>query len=120
MKKIRLQTIVFVLMVGLTSLIVFPAAAQIATVAGDPFELPDAGEPSAVQQFGVALVNAILLFVGLIAAIFLIFGGVQYITSAGDDQKTATAKKTILYAIVGLIVIGLSVAIVNFVVDAFQ
>lgn len=60
----------------------------------------------------------LLLLAGLIAVIYLIYGGVQYITSAGDQAKADGAKKTILYALVGLIVIGFAMVLVNFVITA--
>lgn len=67
----------------------------------------------------VSIVNAALGFVGLLAGIFLIYGGVQYVLSRGDERAAEKAKSTILYAVIGLIVIGLSAAIVNFVVGTF-
>lgn len=66
----------------------------------------------------IQIINWILAIVALIAVIMLIYGGVRYIVSGGDDQQTTAAKNTILYAIVGLIVVGLSWAIVNFIVRA--
>lgn len=68
----------------------------------------------------VTIVNIFLILAGLVAAIFLIVGGVQYIISRGDDDAVTRAKNTILYAIIGLVVIGLAAAIVNFVVGAIQ
>lgn len=68
----------------------------------------------------LSLVNGFLVLAGIVAAIILIYGGVQYVISRGDDQATAKAKNTILYAVVGLIVIGLAAAIVNFVVQAIR
>lgn len=67
----------------------------------------------------VTILNYFLAIAGLIAVLFLIYGGVQYIISRGEEDAVEKAKGTILYAIVGLIVIGLSATIVNFVVGAF-
>lgn len=52
---------------------------------------------------------------GGIAVLFLILGGLQYITSSGNKDKAEQAKQTILYAVIGLIVIALSFVIVAFV-----
>jgi len=60
--------------------------------------------------------NAILAVVGVLAVLFLILGGVQYITSAGNPDNVAKAKNTILYAVIGLIFVILSFAIVNFII----
>jgi TRAP-type C4-dicarboxylate transport system permease small subunit len=62
------------------------------------------------------IINTVLMVVGIIAVAFLIYGGVQYITSAGQAEKIKTAKNTILYSVIGLIVCILAFAIVNFVV----
>lgn len=61
------------------------------------------------------IINAILLLTGGIAVLFLILGGLQYITSSGNKDKAEKAKQTILYAVIGLIVIALSFVIVAFV-----
>ena len=68
--------------------------------------------PNVVQ--GIA--NAIILVAGVIAVVFIIYGGIQYMTSAGDSAKTKKAKDTILYAAIGLIICALAFAIVNFVI----
>ena len=74
-------------------------------------------------QFGLILgirnvVNALLSLVGLAAAIFLIYAGVKYIASTGDEEEANQAKRQIIYAIIGLVVIGLSAVIVNIVLGA--
>ena len=65
------------------------------------------------------IINFLLFFVGVVSVIMIIYGGIQYTTSAGDSGKVTNAKNTILYAIVGLIVSILAYAIVNFVTNAF-
>jgi hypothetical protein len=62
------------------------------------------------------LINLMLFIVGILAIVFLIFGGIRYVISAGDKTKVDAAKNTILYAIVGLIVAILGYAIVNWVI----
>lgn len=62
------------------------------------------------------IVNGLLVVAGIAASIYLVVGGVRYITSQGETSETEKAKNTILFALVGLIVIGLSAAIVNFII----
>lgn len=57
----------------------------------------------------------ILSLSGGIAVLFLILGGLQYITSSGNKDRAEAAKQTILYAVIGLVVIALSFVIVAFV-----
>lgn len=45
----------------------------------------------------------------------LIWGGILYTTSSGDSNKVTTAKNTIMYAVIGLVVAIFAYAIVNFV-----
>jgi hypothetical protein len=42
---------------------------------------------------------------GIIAVIVVVYGGFRYVVSAGNEQKVATAKDTILYGVIGLVVI---------------
>jgi hypothetical protein len=44
----------------------------------------------------------------------LIFGGLKYITSGGESSNISAAKNTILFAIIGLIVVALAQVIVQF------
>lgn len=60
-------------------------------------------------------INAFSLLVGFAAIVMIIVGGFKYITSQGESANTAGAKNTILYAIVGLVVVALAQVIVVFV-----
>ena len=62
------------------------------------------------------VINIILYVVGALAVIMVIIGGIQYTTSAGDQNKVTKAKNTILYGVVGLAIAVLAYAIVNFVI----
>lgn len=66
------------------------------------------------------IINYLLIIAGVVAAIYLIMGGIRYITSQGEEGETEKAKNTILYALIGLIVIALSAAIVNFIISSIQ
>lgn len=64
------------------------------------------------------VVNIFSAVVGIVAVIMIIFGGFRYITSGGDSNNVSGAKNTILYAIVGLIIVALAQIIVRFVLGA--
>ncbi len=66
------------------------------------------------------VINILLFVVGLIAVIMIIIGAIRYVTSNGEQASITSAKNTILYAVVGLVVAMLAYAIVNFVVGAFK
>lgn len=65
-------------------------------------------------------VNIISAIVGVVAVIMIIVGGFKYITSGGDQQKIASAKSTLLYAIIGLVIVALAQVIVHFVIGQTQ
>lgn len=64
-----------------------------------------------------SIVNVLLFIVGAAAVIMLVVGGLKYVTSNGDQQAVKSAKDTILYAIIGIVVAFLAYAAVNFVVS---
>lgn len=61
------------------------------------------------------IINLFSLIVGVVAVIMIIVGGFRYITSGGDSANVGAAKNTILYAIIGLVIVALSQSIVRFV-----
>lgn len=63
------------------------------------------------------IVNVFSIIVGVIAVIMIIVGGFKYITSGGDSGKVGSAKNTIIFAIVGLIIVALAQFIVHFVLN---
>lgn len=65
------------------------------------------------------IVNIFLFIVGSVSVIMIIYGGIRYVTSSGASEGVTSAKNTILYAVVGLIISILAYAIVNFVLDSF-
>jgi cytochrome bd-type quinol oxidase subunit 2 len=58
-------------------------------------------------------VRVALALIGVLAVIYIIVAGIQYITAAGAEAKQAEAKKTIQYAIIGIIVAMLAFVITN-------
>ena len=65
----------------------------------------------------IAVLNGIIGILGVVAVAVMIIGGITYMTSAGDAGKVKKAKDTILYGAIGLIIVALSAAIVNFVIS---
>lgn len=70
-----------------------------------------------VQSTIALVINILSWIVGIIAVIMIIIGGLRYITSAGDSNNTKGAKDTILYAIIGLVVVAMAQVIVRFVIN---
>ncbi len=63
----------------------------------------------------------IILRIGLIVAIgFVIFGGIQYILSQGEPERTKESRSTIINALIGLVIAIFATAIVNLVAGAIK
>lgn len=60
-------------------------------------------------------INIALVILGVVSVLMIIIGGFRYVLSGGDQAGIKSAKDTIMYAIIGLIVALLSFAIVSFV-----
>ncbi|MEK7085490.1 MAG: pilin, partial [Patescibacteria group bacterium] len=69
-----------------------------------------------LKQFIIKVVNFALGFLGLIAVVMMIYGGVLYVTSQGEDEATGKGKKIIGYTAVGLLIVLGSFAFVNTVI----
>lgn len=92
-------------------------------VACDGIQLDDSGsadcseEPTKINSALELAINLFSLVVGVVAVIMLIIGGLKYVTSNGDSGAVSSAKNTIIYAVVGLVVVVLAQAIVSFTVN---
>ncbi len=118
MKQMKLQKIVKIAnIVALASMIVLPLAAAA------QFGVPDAGnsgvaEDANVTELLLRIINILLAIAGLVAVVFLIIGGFRYITAGGNEEAAEAGKKTIINAIIGIVVIILSFVIVRVVSNA--
>ena len=65
------------------------------------------------------ITNVLLFVIGAVSVVMLIIGGIRYTISQGDSSAVTSAKNTILYAVVGLVVAILAFAAVNFVITSF-
>jgi hypothetical protein len=65
------------------------------------------------------ITNVMLFVIGAVSVIMLIIGGIRYVVSGGDSSAVTSAKNTILYAVIGIIVAILAYALVNFVISSF-
>lgn len=63
------------------------------------------------------VIQILSLVGGIIAVIMLIVGGLKYVTSQGDSNAAASAKNTIIYAVVGLVIVVFAQIIVRFVLS---
>lgn len=70
-------------------------------------------ESTDAREYVIKIVNFALGFLGLIAVLIVIYGGVLYVTAAGEEENATKGKKAITYASIGLLIILGSFAFVN-------
>jgi hypothetical protein len=70
-----------------------------------------------ISGLAAKAVNIFSIVVGVVAVIMIIYGGFKYITSGGDSNNVSGAKNTLIYAIVGLIIVALAQLIVHYVLN---
>ena|SRR3972149_677610 len=76
---------------------------------GDPAKLSD------LNKVFENVVNVALAFAGIVLFVMLIIGGFRYITAGGDPKGIEGAKKTLTYAIAGIVLVAVSFLILNFI-----
>lgn len=129
-KRLRTILISASLLLGVAAVPLLAAPATVSAVdpCNNPKDCLTKGKDATVNNPGtqptlqdrIKTITNILMFVlGAIAVIVIVIGGIRYATSGGDQTQVTSAKNTILYAVVGIVVAILAYAIVNFVVDQF-
>ncbi|MBX4188669.1 pilin [Candidatus Saccharibacteria bacterium] len=72
-------------------------------------------QDSGLQGTVKTVINVLSVVVGIAAVVMIIIAGFRYITSGGKQESVTGAKNTILYAVVGLVIVALAQVIVRFV-----
>ena len=76
---------------------------------------PDPANSPTVYSLVTAIINILSWAVGILGVVMIIIGAGKYMTSGGDANAVASAKKTIIYALGGLVLAALSQALVHYV-----
>jgi len=63
------------------------------------------------------IITWILWLAGALAVVYLIYGGIIYITSAGNAEKATAGKNAIIYSIIGIIIILIAYLVVGWVTN---
>jgi type IV secretory pathway VirB2 component (pilin) len=101
-----------------TGLAIVATLVPMVVVAATPYsiETPDTGLGTAdLKTTVVNIINWVLGILALVAVVFVILGGFQWMTAGGNEEKIEKAKKVISAAVIGLIIVLLAWAIVIFV-----
>lgn len=72
---------------------------------------------SGVSALAVKVVNLFSIIVGIVSVIMIIYAGFRYVTSGGESNSISSAKNTLIYAIIGLVIVVLAQLIVHYVLN---
>ena len=117
------------LALGLIGLLILPlglqASAQgakeavcegLGAVSGGGGCAPAAGQPD-VNNTLATVINIMSLIAAVISVIMIIIAGIRFVTSNGDSGSVTTARNTVIYALVGLVIVAISQILVQFVIE---
>ena len=79
----------------------------------------NAGTASTASEAIGIILNSVYIIIGITAVVFIIIGGIGYMTSQGDSAKLTKSKHTIMYSLIGLVVTILAFAITSFILKQF-
>ena len=113
-KDKRRQALKIVAVTGIISALMKAEIILAATSWGAPSK--PGGVPTDLDQAILNATNWLLGFVGMIAVLVIIWGGINYLGSVGDEDRIRTAKNTIKWGLMGVIIAGFAYAIVNVIV----
>ena len=65
------------------------------------------------------VINTMLFIVGILSVAMIIYSGIRYVTAHGDKSQIESAKNTLIYSIVGLVIAIIAYAVVNWVLGLF-
>jgi len=82
-------------------------------------EFPRSGIASArtVTDLIALIIRWLLIIMGAIAVLFVVIGGYQYMTSAGNEEAAEKGKKTLINALIGVVIAIMAYVIVTVVVN---
>ena len=112
-KEIAIKSAIVGVLAVLSSMFLF-----INNAFADGWEMgtPPDNVPKSFDNAVLNLTNWILGFVAMIAVLAIVWGGVMYIASAGDETKATTGKRVVTYALIGLVIAGIAYALVDVIV----
>lgn len=72
-----------------------------------------------LPDFVIQLINWAISASALLAVIMIVAAGFQYILSMGDEKKIENANRSLIFALLGMVLVFISPSIIQFVLDNF-
>jgi len=115
----------FCLSLLLSATFVLPALAQSYDPTASDYGLRDIegvkiGKSDDIKATIASIINIALGFLGVVAVVFILYGGFLWMTAAGNEEQVGKARKLITQAVVGLAIIFAAYIIANFVIGQLK
>lgn len=118
---LNLLTFVFILILGLSQAFVALALQpSFSCPPGLRCSIPGGDSAALINGLVLTAINWLLGFVFSLAVLFLIIGGFWYIISAGNAESAEKARATVINALIGIVIVILSYAIISVVVNTIS
>lgn len=111
----RASTLLLASQMAVTKVFAGSALGTVPAIPGTPGTITDA---ASVKALILSIVVFVLNFLALLAVVFILYAGFRLVTSGGNEEAKNKAKTTIIYVILGLLVVLFARAIVSFFVEA--
>jgi len=100
---------------------ILPVSKAFAQLGGSIPAVPgSAASTQTVRQSVLNVLNAVLGFLALLALIFVVIGGIRIIAAGGNEENVTKGRKTIIYALIGLVVIFFARVLVTLAATGFE
>jgi len=127
MKRFKLLAVALLMVVGVGLAFVGPAFAADTQTEINIKEVCDANPESSICKSEIhpneqgmthvisLIINIMIYIAGIIAVIVIVMSGIKFASSRGDSGATKKAQATLFHAVIGLVIVVMAFAIVNFV-----
>jgi hypothetical protein len=122
MKKLKQKILILISAVLLTlslspAMVLADAKSEIQCGANNAAGVDCGATPPSTDLNGTVktIINLLSVIVGIVAVVMIIIAGYRYITSGGAAEKVSSAKSSLIYALVGIVIVALAQVIVRFV-----
>ena len=129
MKKLILVVALAVSIVGISSVTVFASPFgdnndDACSITGNNDKIicgnKNKNEELIIQERIKAVLEIVYFWTGILAVVVIVIGGIKYMTSLGEPEKINSAKRTIMYALIGLILTLAAFAITELIINALE
>lgn len=107
----------FIKKIILAALLFFPYAASAQNPNQERIPLPNPLQAENIPELAGDMIRGLLGVTGAVALFMLVWGGIVWMTSGGNSNRVEQGKNTIVWSILGILIIFMSYIILNFVFD---